>query len=130
MFYPDWAHGVGWFLTILVAIQIPLVAVIVIVYHAVTGQVSDAFKPSKGWGPQDEETRQEWLRFKSESRAKGSNQLSWLVNKFRFHKKLDLNEAKVNHAYDNYMMTSPELYHDVTMRYQRDYNANGVSSHM
>ena len=57
VFYPDWAHGVGWFLTILVAIQIPFVAAIVIIYHAIKGRVSDAFKPSSGWGPQDEETR-------------------------------------------------------------------------
>lgn len=121
VFYPNWAHGVGWFLTILVAIQIPLVAAIVIIYHAVKGKASDAFKPSKGWGPQDAETRQDWINFKAERKAKFSEQVDRVINKVRFRRKLDMKETKERHAYDN-----------VTMTYQRDVdvNDNGFSSHL
>ena len=52
VFYPEWAHGIGWFLIILAAIQIPIVGIVVIVHHARQGAVGDAFKPTAKWGPQ------------------------------------------------------------------------------
>jgi hypothetical protein len=53
IFYPDWAHGVGWFLTLIVAVQIPLGAVIAIIYYSIKGRPLDAFRPSPDWGPGD-----------------------------------------------------------------------------
>jgi len=90
--YPDWAHGVGWFLIVLAAIQIPLVATIVIIYHARKGNAMDAFKPTDKWGPQDPELRKEWIQFKKTKKE------SSLRMRSLFKKKLRVSERS---AFDN-----------------------------
>ena len=37
-FYPTWAHSVGWFLMLFVTMQIPAVAVIMVILYAVRGK--------------------------------------------------------------------------------------------
>ena len=64
VFYPDWIHYVGWFLTILVAAQIPVAAVVMMVYFGVKGKCLAVFQPSEDWGPGDKEARQEWIAYK------------------------------------------------------------------
>ena len=64
VFYPDWAHGIGWFLTLIVALQIPLGAIIALVYYSIKGRPLDAFRPSPDWGPGDKVGKQEWIEYK------------------------------------------------------------------
>jgi len=59
--YPDWAHGIGWGLVALSAVQIPLWAVIMTIYYAWKGKVGQVIKPSSKWGPGDKEARLKML---------------------------------------------------------------------
>jgi len=51
VFYPKWAHGIGWFLTLIVALQVPFGALIVFLYYSVKKRPLDAFRPTSDWGP-------------------------------------------------------------------------------
>jgi hypothetical protein len=51
LFYPKWAHGIGWFLTLVVALQVPVGALIVVLYYSVKKRPMDAFRPTPDWGP-------------------------------------------------------------------------------
>ncbi len=58
--YSEEAHSVGWGLTLLVALQIPLVAFTILGMKAASGRVVDAFKPEADWGPGDPAAVDEW----------------------------------------------------------------------
>jgi len=51
--YPDWAHFFGWFLMLFVTMQIPAVAVIMIILYAVRGKARAVVSPEADWGPGD-----------------------------------------------------------------------------
>jgi solute carrier family 6 amino acid transporter-like protein 5/7/9/14 len=59
--YPEWAHGVGWTVVALSAVQVPLWAVIMTLYYAMKGKVSQVVKPTSKWGPGDKEVRKQIL---------------------------------------------------------------------
>ena len=44
--FSDWLHGIGWALTLLSLVQIPLWMLVTIVAAAVQGDVMEAFRPS------------------------------------------------------------------------------------
>lgn len=62
--YPVWAHSVGWFLTLLVGLQIPVIAIIMVIYFAAQGKVKAVVQPTNDWGPGDKVARQEWIAYK------------------------------------------------------------------
>lgn len=47
--YPDWAHGLGWALTLVSVVQIPLWFLVTLVISLVRGQVTDCLQPSSAW---------------------------------------------------------------------------------
>ena len=49
LFFSDWLHGVGWALTLLSLVQIPVWMVVTAVAAAVQGDVMEAFRPSLVW---------------------------------------------------------------------------------
>jgi len=59
--YPDWAHSIGWFLVALSALQVPLWAILMTLYYAIKGRISQAVKPTPQWGPGDKQVRQQIL---------------------------------------------------------------------
>lgn len=59
--YPGWAHIIGWVLVGISAIQIPAWAIIMTIYHAAKGRVSQVIKPTHKWGPGDPVVRREIL---------------------------------------------------------------------
>lgn len=61
--YSHWAHSVGWFLTLVVALQIPLAALIVLIVFAVRGRPLDAFRPDPSWGPGDRDELENWSAY-------------------------------------------------------------------
>ena len=105
IFYPDWAHGIGWFLTALVAIQIPLVAVITIIYYSYKGNPWDAFKPTPEWGPQDEATKQEWIEYKRHSKEHKHKSLGSMFRKKLQRKQFAFDNMAMNHQTDTTCLT-------------------------
>ena len=62
--YSDWAHSVGWFLTILVCVQIPLGAVIVSIRKVMRGEgPGSVFRPEEEWGPGERKFFSPWLEY-------------------------------------------------------------------
>jgi len=51
--YPDWIHGVGYFLILIVAAQIPIWAIIMTLYYlcAPSKNIRDVVRPTPEWGP-------------------------------------------------------------------------------
>ena len=62
--YPEYVHGIGWFLTLLVAVQIPVIAVIMGVYYAVKGDCMAVFRPTTDWGPGDKAEHRAYTAYK------------------------------------------------------------------
>jgi hypothetical protein len=125
IFYPDWAHGIGWFLTIIAAIQVPLIAVITIIYYTYLGRPMDAFRPTHEWGPQDEVLKQEWIEFKKHLKEHKHKSLGSL-----FRKKLHRQQF----AFDNVAMNSQtkNCWSGNSFdneAYQKDTN-NGLTTHL
>jgi len=63
IYYPDWVHGIGIFLILVVVVQIPFWAVITTFYYmcAPSKRVKDVVKPTAEWGPGDRHARKEYL---------------------------------------------------------------------
>lgn len=61
--YPDWVHGIGIFLIIIVVVQIPLWGVIMPLYYlcSPSRRLRDVTSPAPEWGPGDKKERKEWL---------------------------------------------------------------------
>ena len=59
--YPEWAHIVGWVLVGISAVQIPLWAILMTIYHTAKGRISQVIKPTHKWGPGDPAVRREIL---------------------------------------------------------------------
>lgn len=59
--YPDWAHYLGWALVGISAVQIPFWAIVMTIYHAAKGRISQVVKPTSKWGPGDPVVRREIL---------------------------------------------------------------------
>jgi len=59
--YPDWAHIVGWVMVGISAVQIPLWAILMTIYHTAKGRISQVIKPTHKWGPGDPAVRREIL---------------------------------------------------------------------
>lgn len=60
--YPEWAHGIGIFLVLITAAQVPIWAVIMSLWYAVapSKQIRDVVRPDPSWGPGDKEARKEY----------------------------------------------------------------------
>ena len=41
IYYPEWAHHIGWFLTLVTALQIPLVAIFMVIYYGCKGKIRE-----------------------------------------------------------------------------------------
>jgi hypothetical protein len=39
IYYPEWAHQIGWCLTLVTAMQIPLVAIFMVIYYGCKGKI-------------------------------------------------------------------------------------------
>ena len=111
IFYPDWAHGIGWFLMLFVAAQIPIGAFVTLFRsYWFKGKIMAAFRPSKSWGPGESILRAEWLEHKL------ARSLETTKNPFSRRKKLDIPQM----AFDNVGMSDQNEH----------YNNEGVISHM
>merc|ERR1711860_438120 len=55
--FPEWATGIGWGLLVLSAVQVPIWAIIMVVYYAINGELKQVIKPTRQWGPGDKEVR-------------------------------------------------------------------------
>lgn len=60
--YPEWAHGIGIFLVLITAAQVPIWAVIMSLWYAVapSKQIRDVVRPDPSWGPGDKEAKKEY----------------------------------------------------------------------
>ncbi len=61
--YPEWAHYVGYGLVGISAVQIPLWAVLTVLYYLIRRRPSQAVKPTPKWGPGDKVRRMQDLFF-------------------------------------------------------------------
>jgi len=74
VYYPDWVHGVGLALILVVVLQIPFWALVTTFYYlcAPSKRVRDVAKPTAEWGPGDRHARKEYLgRRARDTRATG-----------------------------------------------------------
>lgn len=102
--YPEWAHHIGWFLTLFIVLQIPIVAIFMVIYYGCKGKIREVTKPTSDWGPGDKSAKNEWIRYKQ---AKAMEAMTCKAHP----------QAA---AYDNYAMNYPVGY----------YTAPGPSYHM
>ena len=67
LYFPDWIHGVGIFLILVVVAQIPFWALVTTIYYLVSPskRISDVARPTAEWGPGDRHARKEYLTLKS-----------------------------------------------------------------
>jgi solute carrier family 6 amino acid transporter-like protein 5/7/9/14 len=70
--YPDWIHGIGYFLILIAAAQIPIWALFMTLYYlcAPSKRVSDVVRPTADWGPGDKQARKMYQANKA-ARHKG-----------------------------------------------------------
>jgi len=70
--YPDWIHGIGYFLILIAAAQIPIWALFMTLYYlcAPSKRVSDVVRPTPEWGPGDKQARKMYQANKA-ARQKG-----------------------------------------------------------
>jgi len=70
--YPDWVHGVGWFLILIVALQIPVIGFIMVIYYASKRNLKQVVQPTQEWGPGDKLAKQDWIsyQYKKATRCK------------------------------------------------------------
>ena len=113
VFYPDWAHGIGWFLTLIVALQIPLGALIALIYYSVKGRPLDAFRPASDWGPGDKLGKREWIEYKQ------SKALTCKRHPFMSHPVQQQQQPQQQLGYDN-----------LGMYYSNSYYSGPASYHM
>ena len=62
--YPDWVHGIGILLILIVVTQIPIWAVITSLYYlcAPSKRFLDVVRPTKAWGPGNKEANRSYQR--------------------------------------------------------------------
>jgi len=75
--YPDWVHGIGILLILIVVTQIPIWAVITSLYYlcAPSKRFLDVVRPTKAWGPGNKEANRSYQRHKAAvGRAQGQMQ--------------------------------------------------------
>ena len=53
-------HYIGWCLTLVVGVQIPVIALIMIIYYAVKRDCLSVFQPTSEWGPGDKNEMRAW----------------------------------------------------------------------
>jgi len=70
--YPDWIHGIGYFLILIAAAQIPIWALFMTLYYlcAPSKRVADVIRPTPEWGPGDKQARKMYQANKA-ARHKG-----------------------------------------------------------
>jgi len=70
--YPDWIHGVGYFLILIAVAQIPIWALFMTLYYlcAPSKKVADVIRPTPEWGPGDKQARKMYQANKA-ARHKG-----------------------------------------------------------
>jgi len=64
--YPDWAHGIGYFLVAIAAAQFPVWAILQMLYYLChpKKRFMDVFRPTPEWGPGDRSQKKLWLEKK------------------------------------------------------------------
>lgn len=67
VYYPDWIHGVGIALILVVVLQIPFWALVATFYYlcAPSKRIRDVTRPTPEWGPGDRHARKEYLSRRS-----------------------------------------------------------------
>jgi len=99
--YPVYVHGIGWFLTLLVAVQIPVIGLIMAVFHAVKDRDCMAvFRPPHDWGPGDKAEHQAYTTYKN-NKAMTCKQHPYAAH----------GHPGPMTAYDNYGMAYPTGYY-------------------
>jgi len=70
--YPDWIHGIGYFLILIAVAQIPIWALFKTLYYlcAPSLKVADVIRPAPDWGPGDKQARKMYQANKA-ARQKG-----------------------------------------------------------
>merc|ERR1719412_1522420 len=96
IYYPEWAHHIGWFLTLVSAMQIPLIAIFMVVYYGCKGKIRQVTRPTSDWGPGDKNAKNEWIRYKQ---AKAMEAMTCKRHPYTAA------------AYDNYGMSYPVGYY-------------------
>ena len=74
--YPEWVHGIGILLILIVVTQIPIWAVITSLYYlcAPSKRFLDVVRPTKAWGPGNKEANRSYQRHKAAvGRAQGES---------------------------------------------------------
>merc|ERR1719150_528311 len=97
IYYPQWAHHIGWFLTLVTALQIPLIAIFMVVYYGCKGRIREVTKPTSDWGPGDKNAKHEWITYKQ------NKAMEAMTCKRHPH--------AAAAAYDNYAMNYPVGYY-------------------
>jgi len=64
--YPEWVHGIGYFLILVAAAQFPVWAVLQMLYYLChpKKRFMDVFRPTPEWGPGDRSQKKLWLEKK------------------------------------------------------------------
>jgi len=64
--YPEWAHGLGYFLVLIAAAQFPVWAMLMMLYYLChpKKRFMDVFRPTPEWGPGDKSQKKLWLEKK------------------------------------------------------------------
>jgi len=64
--YPEWAHGLGYFLVLIAAAQFPVWAMLSMLYYLChpKKRFMDVFRPTAEWGPGDKSQKKIWLEKK------------------------------------------------------------------
>lgn len=94
MNFPFEIHVIGWALTLIVALQIPVAALIIICFYGLKGQMKVVVSPMSTWGPAVDAIKDDWAeyRFRKAFQCKQHPQ-GWQA------------------YYDNYAMQYPQYVH-------------------
>jgi len=70
--YPDWIHGIGYFLILIAVAQIPIWGLFMCLYYlcAPSKKLADVIRPTPDWGPGDKHERKKYQQHKA-GRHKG-----------------------------------------------------------
>merc|ERR1712109_147331 len=78
--YPEWAHGLGYFLILIAAAQFPVWAILLMLYYLChpKKRFMDVFRPTPEWGPGDRSRRNSgWRRSGRDKCCRGTTTPPW-----------------------------------------------------
>ena len=110
--YPDWVHGIGILLILIVVTQIPIWAVITSLYYlcAPSKRFLDVVRPTKAWGPGNKEANRSYQRHRAAvGRAQGILCHLAVFWTFKLNVFPHRSNARVRESLDGRLPLLPEL---------------------